>query len=102
MNPFLRGRWPVDFKDLRKTAAPGRARFRRRLSVVVRTAISVQKKIGGRESDLKCLPTRCPSTLHGAGRSVLPAIFKSQRGLTLQEIWHCFVDETWHQAVATK
>ncbi len=29
---------------------------------------------------------------------VLPAVFKRQRGLTLQKIWHRSLDETWHHA----
>src|SRR6266478_2832146 len=37
--------------------------FRRRVSVVVRTAISVQRENGGRESDLKCSSPRRPSIL---------------------------------------
>src|SRR5713226_1666457 len=50
-----RGCCPVDFKDLRATIALGWAWLRRRVSVVVRTAISVQRENGGREYDLMFL-----------------------------------------------
>ena len=49
----LRGRCPVDFKDLQTTPEPGEPWFIQVLLVVVRTANSASKADGGRKSDLK-------------------------------------------------
>jgi hypothetical protein len=65
----LEGYCPIHFKDLRATIALGWAWFRRRVSVAVRTAISVQRENGGRESDLKLKFPQHPSILdRGASR----------------------------------
>ncbi len=74
---------------------------RRRLSVGVRTAISLQRENGGRESDLRCLPFGVFRYLD-RWQIVLPAVFKSWRGLTLQKIWNRSLDQPWHHAVCRR
>src|SRR5713226_6883514 len=92
-----RGCCPVDFKDLRATITSGWAWLRRRVSVVVRTAIPVQRENGGRESDLTCLRLQRPLVLVSGVRRVADS-FRSPCALTIQEMLRCSVDDAWHNA----
>src|SRR5258708_17678385 len=75
----LRGCGPIAFKDLRLAIVPGWVWFRRRLSVVVRTAISLQREDGGRKSDLKRLPFSVLPTFRPKVQIVSPAVVKRRR-----------------------
>src|SRR6266850_961048 len=80
----LRGYCPVRFKDLRTTIVLGWAWVRRRVSVGVRTAISLQRENDGRESDLMCLRLDSLWMLDSGARGVA-SNFKSPCALTIKK-----------------